>query len=199
MVVLNEFLPHPRSDYNSDGTVDVGDEFIEIINLSTVAINVKNWKLDTGIDSNSFSLPDLTLQPRQIAAFFGSQTGILLSDGGSTVRLLKPDTRISDAFTYPVVEASDQTWCRLPDGTDSWGFKCHPTPGRPNIPINTETSGSGSGSAQQTESIICRGANTIPQPVLFAECDSFGFGIWNYLGENPFWLQSRLKWDVFVQ
>jgi len=47
-LVLNEFLPHARSDWNGDGTVNVGDEYIEIINVSTLALNIKNWKLDTG-------------------------------------------------------------------------------------------------------------------------------------------------------
>ena len=191
VVVLNEFLPHPRTDYNSDGTIDVGDEFIEIINLSPVAINVKNWRLDTGIGSKTFLLPDMPLQPRQIAVFFGTQTGILMSDGGSTVRLLKSDSRISDAYTYPAVEASDQTWCRQPDGTGTWSFACRPSPGRPNIPLSPST--------LPAVNSICNGVNAIPQPVLFAECTSFGFNIWSSPPETQFWLQSRLKWDVFVE
>ena len=51
-------------------SANVGDEYIEIINLDSIAINVKNWKLDTGVDSKAFTLPDITLQPRQIAFFF---------------------------------------------------------------------------------------------------------------------------------
>ena len=86
---MNEFLPHPQTDWNGDGTANVGDEYIEIINVSPNALNVKGWKLDTGLNSlNTFTLPDLILQPRQIATFFGSQTGLSLSDGGGTVRLV---------------------------------------------------------------------------------------------------------------
>ncbi|MGB8213511.1 MAG: lamin tail domain-containing protein [Anaerolineales bacterium] len=196
VVVLNEFLPHPRTDWNSDGTINFGDQYIEIINLDASAINVKNWKLDTDVGSMAFSLPDLTLQPRQIAAFFGSHTGIVLSDGGATLRLLKPDGSISDAFTYPVVEAADQAWCRLPDGTGVWGFACRPSPGLPNITIHANTSGPG---LTLGENSICNLVNTVPQPFILAECGSFGAGISDDLGEKVFWLQSRWKWAVFVK
>ena len=194
-VVLNEFLPHPHSDWNGDGTANVGDEYIEIINLGTIAINVKNWKLDTGTGSSkTFSLPDITLQPRQIAAFFGSQTGLSLSDGGATVRLLKPDGYIEDAYTYPVVELADWTWCRLPDGTGVWGFTCRPSPDRPNIFLNTPTPGTIPGGSS-----ICLQGNTIPQSMIMAECGNFGAGIANNPGEQLFWLPTRWKWAIFVE
>jgi len=195
MVVINEFLPHPHSDWNNDGAANVGDEYIEIINLDTIAVNVKNWRLDTGINSNkTFSLPDITLQPRQIAYFFGSQTGLSLSDGGGTVRLLKSNGYIVDAYTYPVVELADRTWCRLPDGTGVWGFACQPSPGRPNILPDTTTPG-----AQPEYSSICLLKNTIPQAMILAECGSFGAGIVNNPEEKLFWLPSHRKWDVFVE
>jgi hypothetical protein len=195
LVVLNEFLPHPHSDWNNDGTVNVGDEYIEIINLDSIPINVKNWRLDTGMNSNTtFSLPDLILQPRRIVFFFHSQTGLSLSDGGGTVRLLKPDGHIVDAYTYPAVELADRTWCRLPDGTGKWGFACRPSPGRPNILPNATTPGASPGEAS-----ICLQENTIPQSMILAECGSYGEEIANNPGERAFWLHSHWKWDVFVE
>jgi hypothetical protein len=188
--VLNEFLPHPQTDWNGDGTANVGDEYIEIINLSSNALNVKGWRLDTGIDTATvFTLPDLNLQPRQIAAFFGSQTKLSLSDGGGTVRLLRTDGRIIDAYTYPAVEIADQTWCRVPDGTGEWGFNCRPSPGRPNT---TDTTVAGAGS-------ICSQGSNAPLWVIFTECGNFGAGISNSLEEGLFWLKSRWKWDVFLE
>ena len=195
LLVLNEFLPHPHSDWNSDGTANNGDEYIEITNLDSSALNVKNWKLDTGTGSKkTFTLPDITLQPRQIAIFFGSQTGLSLSDGGGTVRLLQPNGTITDAYTYPVVELADRTWCRFPDGTGVWGFDCRPSPGRPNIFLDTSTPG-----AIPSGSSICQPGNTIPQSMILAECGNFGAGIANNTGEQLFWLPSRWKWKVFVE
>ena len=37
--VLNEFLPHPQNDWNADGVANVGDEYIEVINLGSVDLN----------------------------------------------------------------------------------------------------------------------------------------------------------------
>jgi hypothetical protein len=197
VVVLNEFLPHPQLDWNGDGVANVGDEYIELINVSPNSFNVKGWKLDTGVNSlKSYTLPDLTLQPRQITVFYGSETGMSLSDGGGTVRLIRTDGRIIDAFTYPVVELPERTWCRLPDGSAQWGFNCRSTPGQPNISVNASSAGTvatpGAGSN-------CPQGNVAPGPLVLAECGNFGAGIINNLAEGEFWLQSRLKWGVFLE
>jgi hypothetical protein len=195
-IVLNEFLPRPHSDWNGDGKANVGDEYIEIINLSTLAINVKNWRLDTGTDSNTtYTLPDMTLQPRQIAKFFRTLTGLALSDGGGTVRLLKPSGFIADAYTYPVVERADRAWCRQPDGNGEWGFVCLPSPGRPNIFLNaSQQPGTQTGNLS-----VCLLENTIPKSITLAECGNLGSGMATNTGEMLFWLESRWKWDVFVE
>lgn len=192
VVVLNEFLPHPRSDWNADGTISTGDEYIEIINLGAQSINLKDWELDDF--ATVFVLPEMTLLPRQVAHFFGSETGISLSDGGDTLRLIKPDGNIADAFTYPVVGAADRTWCRLPDGLGTWGFSCRPTPGR----LNTRLAGGGSGPGTGQEP-GCRLADTVPQPVQMAECEPFGMGVWSGPGGPEMWLPGRWKWAVFVE
>jgi hypothetical protein len=194
-VVLNEILPHPRSDWNGDGTANVGDEYIEIINVSTVAVSVANWRLDTGIGSpKTFTLPAITLQPRQIAFFFSSQTGLSISSGGDTVRLLKSSGLIADAYTYPAVDRADRTWCRQPDGNGKWGYVCLPSPGRPNIYLNIGTPGVPAGNSS-----VCFLDNTAPQSIVLAECGSFDSGIAANPGEKLFWLQSRWKWDTFVE
>jgi hypothetical protein len=197
LVALNEFLPRPQTDWNGDGTANVGDEYIELINVSPSTVNVKGWKLDTGLNSpKTFSLPDLVLQPRQIATFYGSQTGLSLSDGGATVRLLNTSGRIVDAFTYPIVELPDRTWCRLPDGSASWGFVCRPTPGQPNVSVIVSSPRTGSFTGGLNN---CPQGNTAPQAIVLAECSSFGAGITNTLGEGIFWLQERWKWGVFLE
>jgi len=131
----------------------------------------------------------MTLQPLQIAYFFGTLTGINLSDGGGSVRLLKPSGAIADAFTYPAVERADRTWCRQPDGTGTWGFNCLPSPGRPNIFLNTSKPG-----AQAGNQIACLLENAIPQPISLAECGRPDSGITNNPGEKVYWLQSNWKW-----
>ena len=204
VVVINEFLPHPRSDWNGDGTANVGDEYIELMNLGVKAVSLLNWKLDNGGGSSSYTLPDLILEPRAIARFFHADTGIALSDGGGTVRLLKPGGQIVDAYTYGVVEAADISWCRLPGGNGSWIFACRPTPGRPNARAEsgylTPTPSSAPGGQSVPES--CPLADTVPASLVQAECGESRTAIWNreLWGEGKeFWLESRFKWGMFIQ
>ena len=200
-VVINEFLPHPHTDWNGDGTATTGDEYIEIIYMGTESISLKNWKLDNGYDSSSpYTLPNVTLLPHQIAVFYHSDTGISLSDGGSTVRLLKPDGRTADIQTYPAVTTADQTWCHLPDGSGTWAFACLPTPGKPNTAIRSGTPMPGStpkaGGANTEPACLI---DSVPQSILSAECNSPGTKMWGETGDGTFWLVSRWKWNVFVE
>jgi hypothetical protein len=219
-VVINEFLPHPHTDWNGDGTANTGDEYIELINMGTESVSLKNWKLDDGDGgSNPYTLPNVTLLPRQIAIFYQTETGISLSDGGDTVRLFRPEGLTADIYTYPVVTAADRTWCRLPDGTGAWAFACRPSPGKPNTPIESGTPGAGftpqaqntpiesgtpgpgptpeAGAGEDTEPNCL--IDSAPQPVLSAECNSPGTEMWGEAGSGEIWLGSRWKWNVFVE
>jgi hypothetical protein len=194
-VAINEFLPHPGSDWNGDGTTDVGDEYIELINMGSGSIDLKNWKLDDDVlgGSSPYTLPELILLPHQIAVFFASQTGLSLSDGGDTVRLLKPDGRTADLFNYPVVSAADQTWCRLPDGNGDWVFACRPSPGWPNAAYPTPQPGS---SADGGAPAPCWTAAPAPDFARFIECLGTGTGA----GPGTrLWFKERFKWEVFVE
>jgi len=199
-VVINEFLPHPNADWNGDGTANNGDEFIELINMGTESISLNNWKLDDGDDgSRPYSLPDVILMPRQIVLFYKIETGISLSDGGDTVRLIKPDSRTADITAYQVVTAADRTWCRLPDGTGVWAFSCRPSPGKPNTLAEAVTPTPGpTPEAGGPEPVPACLIDSAPQPIVFAECNSPGAKMWGEAGNGEIWLESRWKYDVFV-
>lgn len=195
-VVLNEVLPRPVSDWNGDGEANTRDEYIEVINMGATAINIKNWRLDDG-DGGSppYTITqDIILQPYGIARFFALDTGIALSDAGDTARLIKPDGRNADIWSYPVVTAADRTWCRLPDGDGVWGFVCRPTPGRPNA-----LPGSRPDERPPAAASICTLPDTAPQAFRIAECESSGGEVWRQATEREFWLAERWKWDVFVK
>lgn len=198
VMAINEFLPRPGTDWNSDGTANGGDEYIEIINMGVASINLKNWKLDNGGYKNSFTLPDLTLLPRQIVHFFASDTGIILSDGGGSVRLLKSNGETADSFNYPVVVVADQTWCRLPDGNGIWSFDCHPTPGKPNGRITTR-GGTPSASPPESEANPCPQLGVTSEPIWVAECSSQGGGMLGIYRVFRIWLPVESKWDVFLE
>ncbi|MBU4226126.1 MAG: lamin tail domain-containing protein [Chloroflexi bacterium] len=205
VLVINEFLPHPHTDWNGDGVANVYDEYIEIMNVSTEPVSLKNWKLDNGLGGSSpYKLPDISLETRAITRFFRSDSGLPLSDGGATVRLLRPGGQTADIYTYPVVEAMDTAWCRLPDGNGAWTFACRPTPGRPNVRTEsgylTPTPSSGMGERNAPD--VCPLADTLPQGIIQAECGEWRPEIWNWglWGESEErWLENRFKWGVFIQ
>ncbi len=129
-VVIGEFLPRPHYDWNRDGLVDGGDEFIEIVNLGPDAVNLDNWQLDDGEGgSKPFEIPETGLRPGQVVVFFASQTGIRLNDGGDSIRLFRANGELVDAVHYTRARAWNLSWCRPDGGWAAMTFPCWPTPG----------------------------------------------------------------------
>ncbi|MEK6753629.1 MAG: lamin tail domain-containing protein [Chloroflexota bacterium] len=204
---INEILPRPGFDWNQDGRVDVYDEFIEIKNEGPVDFNMKGWRLDDSAiagSSSPFSLPDITLKPGQRIVFYALQTNLLLSDGGDTVRLIHPNGKIYDEYTYSIAKVEDQSICRLPDGTalDKWFDDCTPTPKFTNTRTGTVPSLPGG----EVESPVCQLPDTLPADFLFAECHGFGANIW----DAYFWDQTGIpgsryipqntsKWEAIIE
>ena len=184
---INEFVPRPGTDWNNDGVVNTGDEYIELINHGVVNINLSGYRLDdeANIGSNPFTLPNITLKPGERIVFYGSQTGLLLSDGGDGVRLIKSNGQLADAYNYFTVEFPDQAFCRLPDngGLDDWNTNCYPTPG-----LRNSLSGSilRPPTLVDNDQTLCPIADTLPYEFVLAECTPFGNNIWN-----------RYYWDRF--
>lgn len=183
ILVLNEILPRPGTDWNNDGKVDVADEFIEVMNAGTVDVNLGAYKLDDyelnssgQLVSNAFTLPSRTLKPGEKAVFYGSQTGILLDDSGDTVRLLRgSNNAVLDAVTYGVVKSLDSSICRYADGYGLWIFGCYPTPGLPNSLIGGGSPPVGGGGT----AAACPLPDSTPEEFVQAECGESGLGIWN--------------------
>jgi hypothetical protein len=204
LVAINEFVPRPGHDWNADGVINVGDEFVELINHGVVDVNLSGYTLDdeVNIGSTPFRLPSVTMRPGERRVFYGSETGLLLSDGGDGVRLIMPNGQLGDAFNYRVVRFPDQSYCRLPDngGLDDWNQNCFPTPGLQNSlgsAVNPPTSGD--------VNELCPIADTLPLDFVLAECPPFGTNIWNpeYWDQSG-WFDERFlpespgKWNVFV-
>jgi hypothetical protein len=205
LVAINEFVPRPGRDWNNDGVVNVGDEYIELLNHGTVDVNLSGYSLDdeVNIGSAPYRLPAVVLRPGERRVFYGSETGLLLSDGGDGVRLLKPNGQLMDAYNYFVVSHPDQSFCRLPDdgGADDWNRNCFPTPG-----LKNSLSGSAAPSpvGMDTE-LFCPIADTLPFEFALAECDPFGHDIWRpAFWDRTGWYHEKYlpktnsKWPVFA-
>jgi hypothetical protein len=204
-LVINEFMPRAGFDWNQDGKVNVFDEFIEIANYGPLDINLNGWKLDdaAGQGSSPFTIPSKTLKVGEHIVFYASQTNILLSDGGDTVRLMNPNNIVKDAQTYSVIKVADVSWCRLPDINGSWFMDCFPTPNQrnsrtgevPNAPPDTGL-----------ETPLCLLPDTLPEDFRNAECYGFGSNMWQAMyWDLAGWFkefivpQGSSKWDTFVE
>jgi hypothetical protein len=205
LLAINEFVPRPGHDWNHDGVVNSGDEFIEVLNHGVVNVNLSGYSLDdeVNVGSDPYRLPALTLRPGERHVFYGSETGILLGDGGDAVRLQKPNGQLADAYNYSVVERPDQSFCRLPDngGADDWNTNCYPTPGLQ----NSQDEGDKTASNTTTKELYCPIADTLPDAFVQAECEPFGNNIWRpEFWDQTGWYDNQVlpgidtKWPVFA-
>ena len=205
LVAINEFVPRPGQDWNNDGVVNVGDEYVELINHGVIPVSLSGYSLDdeVNIGSNPYRLPAITISPGERVVFYGSETALLLSDGGDGVRLLSPNGQLKDAYNYRVVRFPDQSFCRLPDngGLDDWNTNCFPTPG-----LQNALSGSFVSPPNVVDpDLLCPIADTLPLDFILAECPPFGNNIWRaaYWDDEGWYGEKYLprspgKWPVFV-
>jgi Lamin Tail Domain len=204
-VDLNEILARPSSDWNSDGAINNGDEFIEVENLGPGIADLTNWKLEVNPNrgSSSFTLPSLKLNPNERKVFFGSTTQLLLEDSGETVTLTDSNGVIEDAFTYPAVNRPDDSWCRTRDGIGFWRDGCFPTPG-----VENELSGilPPPPPPQVGGEAACQLPDVAPSEFRLAECNGSGANIWNQKywndlsGQNEYEVpDSKSKAKTYIQ
>jgi hypothetical protein len=131
-VRLNEILPLPGgTDWDKDGTADELDEWIELYNAGTAPLDLSGWLLDDAEDGSApYQIPTGTaLEPGAFLVLYRQTTGIILDDGGDTVRLLDPSGQVVDAVTFGEVGA-DASYNRSESG--SWYVDPLPSPGAPN-------------------------------------------------------------------
>ena len=207
---INEFLPRPGFDWNLDGKVDTFDEFIELKNVGNADMNLSGWRLDDEADfpgalsSAPYTITDLILKPGEYAVFYASQTNILLSDGGDSVRLFDASGDIMDVIDFTIAKVEDESVCRLPDGNGfgSWFNDCTPTPNLTNshdgqVPTLPE---------DNSATPFCALPDTLPEDFLFAECRGYGANIWdNFYWDEFGWMgdqivpENKNKWKSFIE
>lgn len=132
-VVVNEFLP------NSAGA-DATDEFIELKNLSSEAVDLSGWQLDDAPGGSSpYRIPSGVVLPAGgIRSFSSAETKIALNNNGDTVRLLDPSGQVQSQYNYETA-TKGHSYSRLANG--SFVVTSLPTPGAANAVVAAVSAG----------------------------------------------------------
>ena len=132
---LSEFLPAPRNvDWDGNGVVSYADEWIEVYNPGTEEIDLGGWQLDdrAGGGSNRYTFPvGEHVGAGSYGVYYQRQTGLALNNNGDDVRLVDPDGRGVDRFTYTLT-APDASYARRGGCASAWAMDQVPSPGGPN-------------------------------------------------------------------
>ena len=169
-VVLNELMPDPASDWSpTDGNEEYGsleDEWIEIFNAGSEAVDVTGWRLRDAVSDSSWRFGfSGVLDSGEFFVVYGNEAyqwedengyaknGLSMNNTGDTITLVSADhVTVVDTVTYMGENVGDdRSWGRVPDGSPNWecndglnpadppGSGLPPTPGEPNLGAPVET------------------------------------------------------------
>ena len=151
-IKLNELLTNPHKDWNCDGKTNVGDQWIELINLSSSDASLFGLQLCCDANNRAILLQTTDrIAAHSFFVIFNTQiNGIVpMSPSGGTIELLDSQGNAIDTVNYPAL-GYDQSYIR--DSSGQWSISSTPTPGAPNMngssptPTSTKRSSGGGGS-----------------------------------------------------
>lgn len=146
-VRLNEILPSPsRVDWNGDGAADHTDEWIELYNGGAAAWDLGGWRLEHDGAGGGWwhdLAPGTEIAPNGFLVLHRSVTGLRLVNDADTVRLVRDDGMVADAFNWDRSPGYDRSWSRTRDGDGDWTRDYAVTPGGPNRPRSDGSSADG--------------------------------------------------------
>lgn len=131
---MNEILTLPAEvDWNGDGAVNDGDEWIELFNSGKKAINLGGWILrDQREGQARYQMPPGTvIKPGKFLLLYRFETNVDLASSGGVLQLVNADGQVVDSVTYAAL-AADASYSRGDLG--NWHSDWVPSPGTQNTP-----------------------------------------------------------------
>lgn len=148
-VVLNEFLPNPIGNENSEVKPD--GEWVELYNLSASnSVNLAGYYLrdETSGNGNGHRIDvencrtntgGTIIGPHGFLVVYTNAGGScndhgfnLNNTGGDTVSFYNSTDQLVDSHAYTINAPENKSFARIPDGTGAWVDPI-PTPGGPNV------------------------------------------------------------------
>lgn len=180
--------PAPTGDANNDGTTDTGDQFVEIVNTGSQAIDLTGYLLFNGQGTLLYTFGSVTLAPGVALTAFsgGSPTGIPgevlvaiglgLDAGGGSIELQDASGNRVDGVTWGEEASNDASVTRAPGLTDAFVIHTQTTSGAPYSPGATP-----GGTALPVElgtwRVMPDGSDLIVAWSTISETQNAGFGV----------------------
>ncbi len=120
-IYINEVLPNPSGEESTD-------EFIELYNASSAAVDLTDWKLSDST-SRDYSLTG-SIGAGQYSVFYREASGVALNNSGDTIELYQPDGALLDTIEYTESADGDTSYAVSTDG--EWYWTTTITAGRSN-------------------------------------------------------------------
>lgn len=161
-IFINEFLPSPSGP-------DEENEWIEIVNESSIAVDLSRWQIDDEEGgSKPFTVPEGTkIGPGAFLVFGRPQTKIALNNDGDSVRLMWPNGFAAHEVNYDKKTKEGWSAARF---SSSWEWTNSPTPGSANIlSYDTKTAATNKNSLSTRSSTLTSTVNSPPDA--FSERD----------------------------
>jgi hypothetical protein len=152
-IEITELFPDPEKPQ-----IDAEDEYIELFNPNSDAVELEGYILETGNSfSYSFVLPEIVLQPGQYLAVYSIDSGLALSNSGSTARIMAPDGTVLDEVAPYTNAKSGNAWALI---AETWQWTDQPSPAEANrvaAAIDTLTGNKVRSSSENSNSKSSRG------------------------------------------
>lgn len=124
-IKFTELTVKPKEDYDSDGKINYTDEWIEIANTSTEAVNLSGIKISDK-SLKTYALPSIDLAPLGYLVIYRNESRISLNDTGEILSMTDIDGAQIDYVEVPSVPTKVMSYAMW---ADKWYFTTEATIG----------------------------------------------------------------------
>lgn len=125
-IILNEFLPNPKG-------ADAEKEFIELKNISAVAVKLDKWRLEDSSRKKFIFSSSTIIGPNEFLTIWSKDSNISLNNSNDAIKLFNSDGQIVDQTGYNESAEENFSYNRLSASSTVWQWSTVPSPGVENF------------------------------------------------------------------